>query len=103
MTRLELVMTYTSVLHRLSLPPTHALAILLLAGRTQGLTRAEMRTLSGLSERSCRRILETLASEGRARISYDGHHQHGGNSRRIYHLTEDGETLARELLAHSAQ
>lgn len=98
MTRIELVKSYTAVLHRLALPPTHALAILLLAGRANGLTRADLRSLSGLSERTCRRILETLASDGTARITLD-HNRHGGAARRIYHLTTEGESLACKLLA----
>jgi DNA-binding MarR family transcriptional regulator len=100
MTRLDLVKTFTHVLHRRALPPSHALAIILIGGNpAAGITRSEFLRASGLSETAVRRVLDSLVRQDIAIRIAGTATPPSPNPPYIYHLTEAGEALARELLA----
>jgi hypothetical protein len=90
MTRLELLANYTHVLHQRNLYPLQALALILMGERP--LTIAGFVRSSGFSITACRRNLVFLCDQGLAE-------RHFTQPASTFQLTQEGITLARELLA----
>jgi len=102
MTRLELVKSYTATMQRNGLAPSHALALILMAGNAQGLTREEYEKSSGLSYSAVRHVLDLLVERDLALRKLGCATPPSPKPPYIYHLTENGVRLAHELLNTSA-
>lgn len=101
MTRLDLLRSYTATLTRRQLGRADGLAIILMAGRTEGITRADYLASSGLSSTRVRRVLDGLVGYGLATRETGARSTPQAHIPHLYKLTTQGEAIARELIALS--